>query len=79
VKNADKVDQAIDKGGDVVDDKTQAKYKDAVDKVQDAAKGAVDEPDEAGNPRRRECGQRAGRIVQRRSQTRSPPGQQLLG
>ena len=26
-----------------------------------------------------ECGQRAGRIVQRRPQTRSPPGPQLLG
>jgi MT0933-like antitoxin protein len=41
--NADKVDAAIDKAGDIVDDKTQGKYKDAVDKVQDAAKKAVDE------------------------------------
>ena len=41
--NADKVDAAIDKAGDIVDDKTQGKYKDAVDKVQDAAKKAVEE------------------------------------
>ena len=41
--NADKVDAAIDKAGDIVDDKTQGKYKDTVDKVQDAAKKAVDE------------------------------------
>ncbi len=41
--NTDKVDAAIDKAGDIVDDKTQGKYKDTVDKVQDAAKKAVDE------------------------------------
>ena len=41
-KNADKVDKA----GDVVDDKTQGKYKDTVDQVQEVAKKAVDE----GNP-----------------------------
>ena len=41
-KNADKVDTAIDKVGDVVDSKTQGKYSGAVDKVQDAAKKAVD-------------------------------------
>jgi hypothetical protein len=45
-QNADKVDAAIDKAGDIVDDKTQGKYKDAVDKAQDAAKKAVD--DESG-------------------------------
>lgn len=45
-QNADKVEQAIDKAGDIVDDKTGGKYKDAVDKVQDAAKKAVDK----GNP-----------------------------
>ena len=37
-KNADKVDTAIDKVGDVVDQKTQGKYTQHVDKVQDAAK-----------------------------------------
>jgi hypothetical protein len=41
-KNADKVETAIDKAGDIVDQKTQGKYTDKVDKVQDAAKKAVD-------------------------------------
>lgn len=45
-KNADKVDTAIDKAADVVDSKTQGKYTDQVNKVQDAAKKAVDK----GNP-----------------------------
>jgi hypothetical protein len=40
-KNADKVDSAIDKVGDVVDSKTGDKYKGVVDKAQDAAKKAV--------------------------------------
>jgi hypothetical protein len=44
-KNADKVDTAIDKAGDIVDQKTQGKYTDKVDKVQDAAKKAVDKTD----------------------------------
>ncbi len=44
-KNADKVDQAIEKAGDFVDDKTEGKYADTVDKVQDAAKKAVDKSD----------------------------------
>jgi phage terminase Nu1 subunit (DNA packaging protein) len=41
-QNADKVDSAIDKVGDVVDQKTQGKYSQHVDKVQEAAKKAVD-------------------------------------
>jgi hypothetical protein len=41
-KNADKVDTAIDKAADIVDQKTQGRYADKVDKVQDAAKKAVD-------------------------------------
>jgi len=41
-KNADKVDTAIEKAGDVVDSKTRGKYASTVDKVQDAAKNAVD-------------------------------------
>jgi hypothetical protein len=41
-KNADKVDIAIDKAADIVDQKTQGKYAQHVDKVQDAAKKAVD-------------------------------------
>ena len=44
-KNAVKVDTAIDKAGDIVDQKTQGKYADKVDKVQDAAKKAVDKTD----------------------------------
>ena len=44
-KNADKVETAIDKAGDVVDQKTQGKYADKVDKVQDAAKKVVDKTD----------------------------------
>jgi hypothetical protein len=41
-KNSDKVDMAIDKAGDLVDKKTQGKYAQHVDKVQTAAKKAVD-------------------------------------
>jgi MT0933-like antitoxin protein len=41
-KNADKVDTAIEKAGDVVDQKTQGKYAQHIDKMQDAAKKAVD-------------------------------------
>jgi antitoxin protein of toxin-antitoxin system len=41
-QNADKVDTAIDKAGEIVDKKTQGKYTSHVDKVQDAAKKAVD-------------------------------------
>jgi hypothetical protein len=41
-KNADKVDTAIEKAGDIVDQKTQGKYAGAVDKVQEAAKKAAD-------------------------------------
>ena len=41
-KNADKVDSAIDKAGDIVDQKTKGKYAQQVDKVQEAAKKAVD-------------------------------------
>jgi len=44
-KNADKVDTAIEKAGDIVDQKTQGKYTSQVNKVQDAAKKAVDKTD----------------------------------
>jgi hypothetical protein len=44
-KNADKVETAIDKAGDIVDQKTQGKYASQVDKVQDAAKKAVGKTD----------------------------------
>jgi hypothetical protein len=41
-ENADKVGQAIDKAGDIIDEKTKGKYSSTVDKVQDAAKDYVD-------------------------------------
>ncbi|KWX24554.1 antitoxin [Mycolicibacterium wolinskyi] len=44
-KNADKVDSAIDKAGDIVDKKTQGKYAQHVDKAQDAAKNAIRKDD----------------------------------
>jgi len=40
--NAEKVEQAIDKAGDIIDEKTQGKFSTVVDKVQEAAKNAVD-------------------------------------
>jgi MT0933-like antitoxin protein len=40
-KNKDKVDTAIDKAGDMVDKKTQGKYTQHVDKVQEAAKNQL--------------------------------------
>ncbi|KHO20963.1 antitoxin [Mycolicibacterium setense] len=44
-KNADKVDTAIDKAGDIVDQKTQGKYSQHVDKAQNAAKDAIRKDD----------------------------------
>ena len=41
-QNADKVDTAIEKAGEFVDDKTKGKYSDAIHKVQEEAKKAVD-------------------------------------
>ncbi len=49
VKNSDKVDTAIDKAGDIVDSKTQGKYAETVDKIQDAAKKAAKDIDK-GEP-----------------------------
>ena len=42
-QNADRVGSAIDKAGEFVDSKTEGKYKDAVSKVQEAAKNALDD------------------------------------
>nr|WP_083911120.1 antitoxin [Nocardia takedensis] len=42
-ENADKLDPVIDKAGDLVDQKTDGKYADKVDSVQDAARKAIDE------------------------------------
>jgi len=47
-QNADKVDAAIDKAGEFVDSKTEGKYKDSVNKVQEAAKNALNDG-EKGN------------------------------
>jgi hypothetical protein len=41
-KNKGAVYNAIDKAGDIVDQKTQGKYASQVDKAQEAAKKAVD-------------------------------------
>ena len=42
-QNADTVDAAIDKASEFVDSKTDGKYKDTVNKVQEAAKKALDD------------------------------------
>lgn len=42
-QNADKVGGVIDKAGDIVDSKTGGKYADAIDKVQVAAKKALED------------------------------------
>ncbi len=68
-KNADKVDTAIDKAGDMVDKKTQGKYAQHVDKVQDAAKKAVqDNADRAG--------QQSGQVPPPQPPPATPPQQQ---
>lgn len=36
--NQDKIDEGVEKAGDVVDDKTGGKFSDQVDSAQDAAK-----------------------------------------
>jgi MT0933-like antitoxin protein len=41
-QHGDKVEQGIDKVGDVIDDKTGGKYAGQVDKAQDAAKDGID-------------------------------------
>ncbi|ORW96756.1 hypothetical protein AWB92_07445 [Mycobacterium sp. IEC1808] len=41
-QNADKVEMAIDKAGEFVDDKTQGKYSDTIHKVAEEAKKAAD-------------------------------------
>lgn len=40
-QNPDKIDDAIEKAGDLADRKTGGKYADQVDKVQDAARKAL--------------------------------------
>jgi hypothetical protein len=43
----DKVDQAIEKAGDLIDDKTDGKYADKVDKAQDMAQQKTGDGDTA--------------------------------
>ena len=52
-QHGDKVDQGIDKAGDVADDKTGGKYTGQVDKAQDAAKDGIDKIDRRGRRRGR--------------------------
>lgn len=40
-ENSDKIEGAVDKVGDFIDDKTGGKYADKVDKAQEAAKNAI--------------------------------------
>ncbi|BBX86193.1 antitoxin [Mycolicibacterium aubagnense] len=51
-QNADKVEAAIEKVGDIVDEKTDGKFKSVVDSAQEAAKKAVagEQPAEAPAP-----------------------------
>ncbi len=41
-QNADKVETAIDKAGEFVDDKTEGRYSDTIHKVQEQAKKVAD-------------------------------------
>ncbi|QUR68832.1 antitoxin [Mycobacterium spongiae] len=45
-QNADKVETAIDKAGEFVDERTQRKYSDTIHKVQDEAKKVIDTNDQ---------------------------------
>ena len=51
-QNLDKVGEAIDKAGDFVDEKTGGKFAAAVDKAQEAAKGAAEKitKDDSADP-----------------------------
>ncbi|WP_405167370.1 antitoxin [Nocardia sp. NBC_01499] len=49
-KNADKINDAIDKGGDFIDQKTQGKYSDQIAKGKEAAKKAIPPEDDLGTP-----------------------------
>ena len=40
-ENADKIDDVVEKAGDLIDNKTGGKYADKIDKVQEAAKKAI--------------------------------------
>ncbi|GAA5066283.1 antitoxin [Nocardia callitridis] len=46
-KNSDKINDAVDKAGNFIDEKTQGKYTDKIEKGKDAARKAVP-PNEQG-------------------------------
>ncbi|MET8775825.1 antitoxin [Nocardia sp. NPDC050713] len=48
-KNADKINQAVDKAGDFIDQKTHGKYTDKIEKGKEAAKKVVP-PEHPGQP-----------------------------
>ncbi|MGB3354204.1 MAG: antitoxin [Mycobacterium sp.] len=73
-KNADKVDTAINKAGDLVDKKTQGKYASTIDKVQDAAKKAVQDNTNPGG--QVPPGQQSGQVPPPQPPPGSPPQQQ---
>jgi len=49
-QHADKVEDAIDKVADVVDDKTGGKYTDKIEKGAETAKGLVDGDEDPATP-----------------------------
>jgi hypothetical protein len=73
-KNADKVDTAINKAGDLVDKKTHGKYASTVNKVQDAAKKAVHDNTNTGG--QVPPGQQSGQAPPPQPPPGSPPEQQ---
>lgn len=44
--HADQIEDGIDKGADLIDDKTKGKYSDKIDSAADKAKGAVKKLDD---------------------------------
>ncbi|MEV0295901.1 antitoxin [Nocardia sp. NPDC050710] len=50
-KNADKINDAVDKAGDFIDNKTHGKYSDKIEKGKAAAKNVIP-PDHPGQPPR---------------------------
>ena len=48
-KNSDKINQAVDKAGDFVDQKTKGKYSDKIQKGKEAARKVVP-PEQPGGP-----------------------------
>ncbi|WP_280421719.1 antitoxin [Nocardia carnea] len=48
-KNSDKINQAVDKAGDFLDQKTKGKYSDKIQKGKEAARKVVP-PDHPGGP-----------------------------